>query len=91
MGGIEYKINANQHSIQYAQSKRIFGIFLFILMQNIKRNMTVTDSPGDNNSKPMIRIANRFLLSSGFLVGNKIEVKYRNGRIIINRLPFQKA
>lgn len=49
-----------------------------------KREMTVAYAPGDYTQKPMIRIANRFLLESGFKVGNKVDVKYGNGIIIIN-------
>ncbi len=33
--------------------------------------------------KPMLRIANRFLLASGFTVGSKIEVKYEDNILII--------
>jgi hypothetical protein len=89
MGGIDFRINANQCSIQYATSKRVFGKHFYI-MQNIKRRMTMSYGPGDNQSKPMLRICNRFLSSSGFSVGCKVEVKYRNGKLIINRLPVQK-
>ena len=51
--------------------------------------MTVAYCPGDKHQKPMIRIANNWLSKAGFLVGNRIQVKYRNDRIIINRLPVQ--
>lgn len=33
--------------------------------------------------KPMLRIANRFLLKSGFKVGTAVEVEYGSGIIII--------
>lgn len=48
-----------------------------------KREITVAYAPGEGEQKPMIRIANRFLLESGFKVGNKAEVEYGNGVITI--------
>lgn len=52
------------------------------------RQMIITYAPGRKNSHvmdqtPMLRIANRFLLDSGFTVGCKIDVQYENGKIII--------
>ena len=54
-------------------------------MQNLKRMMKVCDGFGDS-PKPMVRISNRFLVNSGFLTGNKIEVRYQDGKIIITRI-----
>ena len=51
----------------------------------MKREMTVTYAPGDGR-KPMIRIANDFLLHSGFAVGSKFAVEYTDGVIIITKL-----
>lgn len=49
-----------------------------------KRLMTVAYAPGSTGaSKPMIRIANRFLAESGFTVGSKIEAEYGQGVITI--------
>jgi hypothetical protein len=49
-----------------------------------KREITVAYAPGEEGEqKPMIRIANRFLLESGFKVGNKAEVEYGHGVITI--------
>ena len=51
-----------------------------------KRLMTVayaTSSTGA--SKPMIRIANKYLAESGFTVGSKIETEYGNGIITITK------
>lgn len=61
-----------------------------------KRRMTVTYKPGANGylfkcpihagkQKPMIRITNRFLLSSGFRVGDPVEVVYENNIITITK------
>ena len=61
----------------------------------MKRQMTVyysTDQePGyggwysAGNLKPMVRISNRFLLRSGFKVGDKVEVEYKDEEIIIRK------
>lgn len=53
-----------------------------------KRQMTVAYAPGSTSvSKPMIRIANRFLAESGFTVGSKIEAEYGNGIITLTKQP----
>jgi len=60
------------------------------------RRMTVTYKPGANGylfkcpihagkQKPMLRITNRFLLSSGFRVGDPVEVAYENNIITITK------
>lgn len=49
------------------------------------RIMTVTYAPSSDRKRPMIRIANSLLTNSGFNVGNKIEVSYQEGLIIINK------
>ena len=51
--------------------------------------MTITSAPGDDNSKPMLRITNSFLLKADFSIGSKFEVKYGQGVITITRLPVQ--
>jgi hypothetical protein len=51
-----------------------------------KREMTILEAPGDDRQKPMIRIANRFLLESGFTVGSKVEVEYSDNFITINKI-----
>ena len=54
--------------------------------------MTVTYATDTNflyspdKQKPMIKIANFFLLKSGFKVGDKIEVKYQDSRLIIRKI-----
>lgn len=48
------------------------------------RNMTVSYAPGADDKTPMIRIANQFLIKSGFTVGEKVFVVYANGVITIN-------
>ena len=50
-----------------------------------KREMTVAYAPGENDKRPMIRIANRLLAESGFTVGSKIEAEYGNGIITITK------
>jgi len=58
--------------------------------------MLITYKPGANGyvfkgsihtgkQKPMIRITNRFLLSSGFRVGDPVEVAYENNIITITK------
>lgn len=60
----------------------------FFLM---KREMTITYATDSNfiysadRQKPMIRLANFFLLKSGFRVGDKIKVEYLENKIIINK------
>lgn len=68
---------------------RVFWLIFFYIMQNTKRNMTVVSSPGDNRQKPMIRIRNNWLSKAGFPVGSRIQVKYKDSRIVITRMPFQ--
>jgi hypothetical protein len=62
----------------------------------LKRRMLITYKPGANGyvfkgsihtgkQKPMIRITNRFLLSSGFRVGDPVEVAYENNIITITK------
>ena len=46
------------------------------------RKMSVVRTPGTGD-KPMIRIANRFLLDYGFKIGSTVEVSYQPGVIII--------
>lgn len=49
-----------------------------------KREMTVAYAPGcTSDQTPMLKIANRFLLQSGFTVGSKCNVEYGNGIITI--------
>ena len=53
-----------------------------------KRKMTISYATGDNSrghQKPMIRITNRYLLSSGFHVGDAIDVFYGNEHITITK------
>lgn len=53
-----------------------------------RRLMTVAYAPGSTGaSKPMIRIANKYLAESGFTVGSKIEAEYGNGIITITKKP----
>lgn len=58
----------------------------------MKREMTITYATNTNflysanKQKPMIRIANFFLLKSGFKVGNKVEVEYLENQIIIRKI-----
>jgi len=51
-----------------------------------KREMTVAYAPGGDGCKPMIRIANRLLLESGFIVGSKVEIQYDRNVITITKL-----
>ncbi len=48
----------------------------------MKREMTVTYAPGYVR-KPMIRIANSFLLEAGFDIGDKFSVDYKSEVIVI--------
>ena len=48
--------------------------------------MTVAYAPGGDDRKPMIKIINRSLLKSGFIVGEKYQVTYEQGKIVINKL-----
>lgn len=50
----------------------------------MKREMIVSYTPGADDRTPMIRIANRFLIKSGFTVGEKVYVEYAEGAITIN-------
>ena len=51
-----------------------------------KRLMKVAYAPCSTGaSKPMIRIANKYLVESGFTVGSKIEAEYGNGIITITK------
>lgn len=62
----------------------------------MKREMTVSYAldtkfirPSDTQ-KPMIRIANFFLLKSGFKVGDKAEVEYLENQLIIKKINPNK-
>lgn len=51
-----------------------------------KRQMTVAYAPGGmSNQVPMLKIANHFLLDSGFTVGSKCSVEYGNGILTITK------
>lgn len=50
----------------------------------MKRTQIVSYAPGSDAKKPMIRLANNFLLRHGFRVGSEIEVHYSDGIITIN-------
>ena len=55
----------------------------------MKRAMTVAYASGGDGRRPprpMLRIANRWLLESSYEVGSKIEVEYANGVIKIIRV-----
>jgi hypothetical protein len=57
-----------------------------------KRLMTVAYAPSSTGaSKPMIRIANKYLAESGFTVGSKIEAEYGNGIITITKNIMNNA
>ncbi len=49
----------------------------------MKKTQTVSYAPGSDAKKPMIRVANNFLLRNGFRVGSEIEVDYSDGIITI--------
>ena len=51
-----------------------------------RREMIVVYAPGTNAQTPMIRLANRFLLTSGFTIGSRFEVEYTDGVITISRI-----
>ena len=57
----------------------------------MKRKMTVAYSTDTkfvysaDKQKPMLRIANFFLLKSGFTVGSKVDVEYKENEIIIRK------
>ncbi len=61
----------------------------------LKREMTVSYATGEpsrsEGQTPMIRIANRFLLGSGFMVGSKIEIEYGNEVIKISKITNQTS
>lgn len=58
----------------------------------MRRIMTITYATDSSflhsadKQKPMIRIANFFLLKSGFKVGDKTEVEYLENQIIIRKI-----
>jgi hypothetical protein len=52
----------------------------------MNNTMTVTIAPGDDRRKPMIRISNRHLLKSGFVVGSKYAVIYGIGVITLRKI-----
>ena len=62
----------------------------------MKRKMTMaysTDTKfvhSSDSQKPMIRIANFFLLKSGFKVGDKVEVEYQDNQLIIRKINQNK-
>jgi len=66
-----------------------------------RREMTVVRATGGEvcsskrflsiEQKPMLRIANKLLLESGFRVGNKVEVEYGNNVITISNLKHCHA
>lgn len=59
----------------------------------MKKEMTVTEAPSyrsryilgphSGKIKPMVRIANCYLLEAGFTVGSKFEIEYTKGVIAI--------
>jgi len=49
----------------------------------MKRNQTVGYAPSQNTLKPMIRLANNFLLKYGFTIRAEIEIEYQEGIITI--------
>ncbi len=52
-----------------------------------KRQMTIAYAPGCTSDQvPMLKLANRFLLDSGFTVGSKCNVEYGRGVITISKL-----
>ena len=51
----------------------------------LTRRMSVVRSPG-TTEKPMIRIANNFLVDADFSIGNTVEVSYDQSIIIIKKI-----
>lgn len=47
--------------------------------------MKICYAPGNRQQKPMLRIINRFLQKSGFMVGTSISVEYTESLIIIRK------
>ena len=78
------------------------SVYLFYYRQvrtsedKMKRKMTMaysTDTKfvySSDKQKPMIRIANFFLLKSGFKVGDKVEVEYQDNQLIIRKINLSK-
>ena len=62
----------------------------------MRRKMTVAYSTDTkfvysaDKQKPMLRIANFFLLKSGFKVGDKAEVEYLDNQLIIRKINQNK-
>lgn len=62
----------------------------------MKREMTVSYAlstkliRSPDTQKPMIRIANFFLLKSGFKVGDKVDVEYQDNQLIIRKINQNK-
>lgn len=52
----------------------------------MKSEHTVTYRPGHKKEVPMIRISNHSLAKADFRVGDKFEVKYGNGIIVLTRI-----
>ena len=54
----------------------------------LTRKMSIVRAPCTEAS-PMIRISNKFLSDAGFETGDKIDVSYQRGKIIINKINNQ--
>lgn len=48
----------------------------------LTRKMSIVRAPC-TEANPMIRISNKFLSDAGFKIGDKIDVSYQRGKIII--------
>jgi antitoxin component of MazEF toxin-antitoxin module len=49
------------------------------------RKMVIYSNVGKNKNLPMLRIANKFMQSAGFQIGDSVEVGYVKNHIIITK------
>lgn len=80
-----------EHSSADSQGNKIsIGGTLLLNLHSMNSTMTVSYAPGDSE-RPMVRIANRWLAESGFLVGSKFNVEYANNLITLKKLTHEHS
>lgn len=52
----------------------------------MNNTLTVSCAPGSDARRPMIRIANRWLTESGFIIGSQFDVNYAENVITLKKL-----
>lgn len=71
----------SDNELRHARSRHVSHPYT-----SMKREQTVSYAPGATATKPMIRIANRFLEEYGFTVGDRVEINYADGLITITHI-----